>query len=749
MNLFEEVKKVAKVRNIAEKYGCKVGREGKILCPFHAEKTPSCQIYEDSNTFHCFACGKSGSVIDLVAHFENTEPKQACQMLAKEFGIAENTPKSSKVREHVYTSENGSEIARKDIYKKADGNKFAVWYRFEEGKTVKGLGGLQVPLYHCERLKKADTVYIAEGEKDVETLEKMGFTATSSPNGAGQAWKSDFNKYLIGKICVILTDNDTAGEKAGRITAEGLTKDGIPCRIVSAKSIYPEVSAKGDISDIAEAIGIEKAKELLATAVKDSAEYVPNPEIQPSAKEENAYPVWIVEGRNGLKVSPELLAEYITQNEHFLLVQRRDKEDQMFFWYEHGVYVRVSVATVKSKIFGFIEPYGVELAKARAVEETAKLLGFRGGSHFVADETRLDSDENIINFQNGILYLDTLTLAEHSPKIWSTIQIPCNWNPVEQPAPTFQKYLSHLAGGDGDTVKSLYEAIGFVISNIKIERFKKSFMLIGQGNSGKSKFLEFMRLLIGTENFCAMPFEDLDQRFSASNLYRKRLTADDDCNYCSFSNISVFKSLTGGGPLRNEEKGKQAFDFIYNGLYMVCANRLPLFSGDKGSHVYDRILPIACGNSIPRAEQDKHLLEKLYAERETIVLTAVIHLQNAVARDYNFTESANSRALLAEYQRENDVTLQFINECCISRGSRTDRVTTKVLYEAFVNWCRQNGEKFVPKKSEFAESVCQYFGLSPRDKKNIVIISRGVRYYPLTLTEQAKKELCHYIDSIR
>jgi len=46
-------------------------------------------------------------------------------------------------------------------------------------------------------------------------------------------------------------------------------------------------------------------------------------------------------------------------------------------------------------------------------------------------EDKLNADENIINFQNGLLYLDTLELKEHSPKIYSTIQIPCNWNPKE------------------------------------------------------------------------------------------------------------------------------------------------------------------------------------------------------------------------------------------------------------------------------------------------------------------------------
>ena len=40
-----------------------------------------------------------------------------------------------------------------------------------------------------------------------------------------------------------------------------------------------------------------------------------------------------------------------------------------------------------------------------------------------------------------------------------------------------------------------------------------------------------------------------------------------------------------------KEKGKQSFPFVSNGLYVICANDLPLFSGDKGSHVHGKNHP--------------------------------------------------------------------------------------------------------------------------------------------------------------
>ena len=58
MNLFENVKAVVTVRQVAEHYGLKVGRGNMACCPFHADRTPSMKLNEDY--FYCFGCGVWG-----------------------------------------------------------------------------------------------------------------------------------------------------------------------------------------------------------------------------------------------------------------------------------------------------------------------------------------------------------------------------------------------------------------------------------------------------------------------------------------------------------------------------------------------------------------------------------------------------------------------------------------------------------------------------------------------------------------
>lgn len=64
------------------------GRYLKCSCPFHSEKTPSCVIYPDSESFYCFGCGAGGDVITFVMRISNLSYIEAVRLLAERSGIA-------------------------------------------------------------------------------------------------------------------------------------------------------------------------------------------------------------------------------------------------------------------------------------------------------------------------------------------------------------------------------------------------------------------------------------------------------------------------------------------------------------------------------------------------------------------------------------------------------------------------------------------------------------------------------------
>ncbi|MCH9851943.1 MAG: DNA primase [Alphaproteobacteria bacterium] len=63
------------------------GRDALGLCPFHREKTPSFNVVEDKQFYHCFGCGAHGDAISWLTERHQLSFKDAVQQLADNIGI--------------------------------------------------------------------------------------------------------------------------------------------------------------------------------------------------------------------------------------------------------------------------------------------------------------------------------------------------------------------------------------------------------------------------------------------------------------------------------------------------------------------------------------------------------------------------------------------------------------------------------------------------------------------------------------
>ena len=95
MNLFVTIKAAISVKQTAEQYGLKVGRNGMTCCPFHNDRHPSLKLNDDY--FFCFGCGAKGDVIDLVARLFDLSSYEAAQKLALDFGLDPKPPTAAVV----------------------------------------------------------------------------------------------------------------------------------------------------------------------------------------------------------------------------------------------------------------------------------------------------------------------------------------------------------------------------------------------------------------------------------------------------------------------------------------------------------------------------------------------------------------------------------------------------------------------------------------------------------------------------
>ncbi len=65
----------------------RVGRNWVGLCPFHAEKSGSFNVREETGRYKCFGCGAGGDVFTFVQQFEHVDFAQSVEQLAGRVGI--------------------------------------------------------------------------------------------------------------------------------------------------------------------------------------------------------------------------------------------------------------------------------------------------------------------------------------------------------------------------------------------------------------------------------------------------------------------------------------------------------------------------------------------------------------------------------------------------------------------------------------------------------------------------------------
>lgn len=88
----DKINEIKQAINIVDVIGesvalTKNGRNYLGLCPFHGEKTPSFNVVEDKQFYHCFGCGKSGDVFRFVEESRGLSFTESVQFLADRAGF--------------------------------------------------------------------------------------------------------------------------------------------------------------------------------------------------------------------------------------------------------------------------------------------------------------------------------------------------------------------------------------------------------------------------------------------------------------------------------------------------------------------------------------------------------------------------------------------------------------------------------------------------------------------------------------
>lgn len=119
-------------------------------------------------------------------------------------------------------------------------------------------------------------VFVCEGEKDVDTLHRLGYNAASGADGAGPGkWKPEYTEQLRGCSVCVFTDNDDVGRAYAAETCNALYGVASSVRLLDIATVWPEVPEYGDVSDMVAALGPERACEMIGQLVVSTPEWTP------------------------------------------------------------------------------------------------------------------------------------------------------------------------------------------------------------------------------------------------------------------------------------------------------------------------------------------------------------------------------------------------------------------------------------------------------------------------------------------
>jgi len=100
----EQIKGNIKISELAISLGLEV-RNGKALCPWHNEKTPSLSFEDKKGIFNCFGCDMKGDAITLYQKMKGVDFKTACEALgssATTFVAESNTEVPNQPNAELY-----------------------------------------------------------------------------------------------------------------------------------------------------------------------------------------------------------------------------------------------------------------------------------------------------------------------------------------------------------------------------------------------------------------------------------------------------------------------------------------------------------------------------------------------------------------------------------------------------------------------------------------------------------------------
>lgn len=713
------------------------------LCPCHNDHEPSLDIKAGNKgvIMACPVCGADGKQV-----------MNALNLSVKELFYEQLNPSTNRQKPKSVDYYYSDSLKKTRFYiwdnKKQDWKKSFCWWHKENNKWIKGLPkdengrSIAPPLYNQNNLAAAqngDTIYIVEGEKDVNTLtQKLNLLAICSPHGASTSkdmnrkWSKAYNKLFKGLNVAVIADNDNAGHLLAEYVANELLPYAKTVKVINLCDEWESLKEKGDITDIYENETPAKGKTIAETvAFKLSAltdltkPYEPsiNTAAQQTDPEEPQHkaitaPIWAYESDGQWKINERVYIMEFVKGHGVKCINGQ------LYSVDGAIPDGKAKQTIIKEILYFV--------RTNHGDKAEKLLkGIKSYCYTEPPKPSLDK----IHFKNGTLSKDKggLFTVWSDEKEFCINRIDCNYNPFAPTPKLFYKYLSEVYYPDD--IKTLQQFCGYCLLPTTV--LQKALIIIGDGGEGKSVLGAILNGVIGEKNCYNSSIKDLEGNFGVANVENKLIYIDDDVSEKAITNSGIFKSLvTNKNTIEAKKKFHQS-NVIKSYIRFICFGNFGLQAlYDTSDGFYRRLLALRVKpkdeNRMDNPFIDRQIIDN---EAEGVINWLVQGLNEIIKRNFDIYTSERTQAESECINHENDSVLAFLQSDHIAIDENL-KIHTTTLYNLYSKFCEENALNKLTTASSFSRAINnrgRKFGIV----KNNQVVIKGKRargFYGIGIT---------------
>lgn len=350
-----------------------------------------------------------------------------------------------------------------------------------------------------------------------------------------------------------------------------------------------------------------------------------------------------------------------------------------FYRYRAGYWAPVADGEIESELY----PIMVE-AKRRKFRPTAPALSsirkLASVACTVPDEC-WDANYDLIVCSNGTLNISRMELRDHDPQDYQTGALPFAYDP-DADCPTFKRVLRERVPYAADF---LQEWAGYCLTTDTSHEI--ALWLYGPRASGKSTVIEAFQVLLGKRAGILGLADIGSNRFALADLPGKTLVLSTEQPSSYVGSTHILNQIISGESIMVERKYHDAYRITPRAKIMWAMNELPRI-GNASDGIWRRIKVVEFPQTI--LNPDPKIKEAVKMEGPGILNWALEGLLRLRGRGaFEIPERVNEAS--ARYAHINDIPSVFVEDCCLI-GSQYETGSDQ-LYQAYKQWCEQNGHK--------------------------------------------------------